>query len=89
MEGSLVLQARGTAGPPPIALACGEVVVQLEVMDAGFLVRKATLFAQKIVTPSLSCSNARLLGSFVAWYLLPSPTMTTLLTPPGPLIQAS
>lgn len=89
MEGSLVLQAHVTAWLPLIAPACVEVVVQHEVMAAGFLVRKAALFAQKIVTPSLSCSNAWLLGPFVAWYLLPSPTMTTLRTPPGPFIQAS
>lgn len=89
VEGGLVLQACIMAWPPPIALACVEMAVQHEVMAAGFPLRKAALFAQKIVTPSLSCSNAWPPGPFVAWYPLPSPTMTMLRTPPGPFVRAS
>lgn len=77
------------AWQPPIGLTCVDVLVQHEVMAAGFPVRKVALFAQKILTSCLSCSNAWPLGPFITWHWLPSPTMTIFCTSPGPFVQVS
>lgn len=84
VEGSSALCAGVMAWQPPIGLTYVDVLLQREVMAAAFPVRKVALFAQKILTSCLSCSNA-----FITWHWLPSPTMTMLCTSPGPFIQES
>ena len=87
-EGSPALDTRVMAWQPTIGLAWVELFVQSQVVAAWSAVRKVTLFARKIVTSSLCCSNAWPRGPPVAWRRLPSPTMA-ILCPSFPFIQAS